>query len=107
MRVLILATLLAIASCTGSSKPTTGIGPTACTFRNPIGVGQDPWVVRRGDTYYFAESHNNAIWVHKAGWLNNDTSGGVSVWNAPSTGWNSTNIWAPELHYIDGSWYIY
>jgi GH43 family beta-xylosidase len=107
--VMAAATALAVANCGGSAAGAgaAGTGPTACTFRNPIGVGQDPWVVRRGDTYYFAESHNNAIWVHKAGWLNNVTSGGVSVWNAPSTGWNSTNIWAPELHYIDGSWYIY
>jgi GH43 family beta-xylosidase len=29
------------------------------------------------------------------------------VWTAPDTGWNRTNIWAPELHSIDGRWYIY
>jgi GH43 family beta-xylosidase len=29
------------------------------------------------------------------------------VWTAPSTGWNRTNIWAPELHFIAPRWYIY
>ena len=31
----------------------------------------------------------------------------LHVWSAPDAGWNRTNIWAPELHYIDGRWYIY
>jgi hypothetical protein len=31
----------------------------------------------------------------------------VQVWAAPDTGWNRTNVWAPELQLIDGRWYIY
>jgi GH43 family beta-xylosidase len=103
------ATVLTLANCGGSSSSNgaTATGPNACTFTNPIGSGQDPWVVRRGENYYFVESHDNAIWVHKVGWLNNITSGGAAVWRAPSSGWNQTNIWAPELHYIGGRWYVY
>jgi GH43 family beta-xylosidase len=29
------------------------------------------------------------------------------VWTQPDDGWNQTNLWAPELHYLDGKWYIY
>jgi hypothetical protein len=31
----------------------------------------------------------------------------IAVWSAPDTGWNRGNVWAPELHSIDGRWYIY
>jgi GH43 family beta-xylosidase len=29
------------------------------------------------------------------------------VWFPPLTGANTSNIWAPELHFIAGKWYIY
>ena len=29
------------------------------------------------------------------------------VWHAPKTGPMSQLIWAPEIHYIQGKWYIY
>ena len=29
------------------------------------------------------------------------------VWRAPDNGWNRANIWAPELHFVNGKWYIY
>ena len=35
------------------------------------------------------------------------TAPAKAVWSAPDTGWNRTNIWAPELHYAEGRWYIY
>jgi GH43 family beta-xylosidase len=108
MRVVVAALVVVAANCSGSSSGDPTHGNTgACTFTNPLGTGADPWVVRRGDAYYFAESRNNAIWVHKTGWLTTITSGGVAVWTPPATGWNQTNIWAPELHFIDGHWYIY
>jgi GH43 family beta-xylosidase len=29
------------------------------------------------------------------------------VWNAPAFGPNAKSLWAPELHHIQGKWYIY
>ncbi len=31
----------------------------------------------------------------------------VTVWTAPDTGPNSQNVWAPELYFLDGKWYLY
>ena len=31
----------------------------------------------------------------------------VLVWEAPAKGWNSNQIWAPELHHFNNKWYIY
>jgi len=29
------------------------------------------------------------------------------IWQAPASGWNSTQLWAPEIHFIGGHWYVY
>ncbi len=98
-----------VAGCVNPSSATAGQAPPpgACSFVNPVAAGADPWVVRWGGSYYLIQSRDRAIWVYKSDKLTEPTSNGVRVWTAPDTGWNRTNVWAPELHHIDGRWYIY
>jgi GH43 family beta-xylosidase len=80
----------------------------ACTFANPLVSGADPWVVRRDSVYYYVKSHDRRIWVSRSRRLSDVfTAPARAVWSAPDTGWNRTHVWAPELHFIDGRWYIY
>ena len=97
-----------LAACANHSTAARGT-PAAqeCSFTNPVASGADPWVVRHDGWYYFVQSRDRAIWVYKSGELTEPTANGVRVWSAPDSGWNRTNVWAPELHYIDGRWYIY
>ncbi|WP_339925971.1 glycoside hydrolase family 43 protein [uncultured Cyclobacterium sp.] len=76
------------------------------TFKNPIRNGADPWVFQKGDHYYYCSSSGGSIAISKSSKL---TDHGVfqKVWDAPDQGWNSANIWAPELHFINSHWYIY
>ena len=102
-----LALVLA-AACSNAAAVTDGGGVVPpCTFKNPIGPGSDPWVVRRGAYYYFAESRDNGIWIYKSSSLTSLRQNEKEIWSAPSSGWNRTNVWAPELHLIDGLWYVY
>ncbi|MDB4949032.1 MAG: glycoside hydrolase family 43 [Gemmatimonadetes bacterium] len=107
---LFLAALLLAGGC---SNATTGPGgggggpATDCTFRGPLADGADPWVVKQNGAYYLVQSRDNGIWVYRSQTLTGMVSNGVRVWAAPDTGWNRTNVWAPELHYLDGRWYIY
>jgi GH43 family beta-xylosidase len=78
-------------------------------FVNPIGEGADPWVVRdpNAKRYLWCMSDGNrAIAVHTSTSI---TSMGTKhiVWRAPRRGPTSREIWAPELHFLDGRWYIY
>lgn len=81
------------------------------TFTNPIlsAPSADPWVVQHHGKYHYCESrHQESIYIRQAHCftdLNQDP--GTLVWTAPAFGLNSKSIWAPELHYIDGRWYIY
>jgi len=76
-------------------------------FVNPIAEGADPWVVRHGDTYYWCQSEGNrgvAVW--KSDRLT-DLGEKHVVWRSPDAGPHSAEIWAPELHFLDGRWYVY
>lgn len=71
----------------------------------------DPYIYRHTDgTYYFTASvpAYDGIALRRA-----DTLAGlvdaeeVEVWHKHETGAMSCHIWAPELHYIGGAWYLY
>ncbi|MGB7327154.1 MAG: glycoside hydrolase family 43 protein [Rubripirellula sp.] len=78
-------------------------------FVNPIGEGADPWVTRDsvsgGFLWCFSEG-NRELAIHTSSSL---TSLGEKhiVWTAPTTGPYSQELWAPELHFLDGHWHIY
>ena len=78
-------------------------------FVNPIGEGADPWVIRDPNhpRYLWCMSEGNrAIAIHVS---DSVSSMGVKtiVWNAPESGPVSREVWAPELHFLDGKWRIY
>jgi GH43 family beta-xylosidase len=99
--------LVALCPGAGCSSVEPVPDPDPCTFVNPIAPGQDPWVVHHDGFYHLVESRNNAIWIYRSEKLTDPKRDPVRVWEAPPTGWNRTHIWAPELHLIDGRWYIY
>lgn len=84
------------------------VGSTlAADFVNPIAEGADPWVVRHRGAYYWCQTEGNlgvAIWRSER-----LTEQGVKrvVWRAPETGPHRAQVWAPELHFLDGRWYVY
>ena len=76
-------------------------------YINPIlESGADPWIIKRGKNYYYCCTMGNGIGVAKWNALHRPAEP-VQVWAAPDSGWNSKCIWAPELHYLKGRWYIY
>jgi GH43 family beta-xylosidase len=104
------ATLAAACASRGAIPPAASPAPSAaaCTVANPIAEGADPWVVRHDGSYYYVKSSGDAIWISRSPTLTGVVAAPATrVWTAPDTGWNRTNIWAPELHFIDGRWYVY
>lgn len=85
--------------------------PAVESFANPIiaAPSADPWVIFNEGYYYFCESRNqDSIHIRKARCftdINEDP--GTLIWSAPALGENSKSVWAPELHLIQGRWYIY
>jgi GH43 family beta-xylosidase len=80
-----------------------------CTFANPVsGQAPDPWVIQKDGFYYFCHTTGGNVTLYKSDKLETVAQGtGVKVWLAPGGSPFPYNIWAPELHYINGKWYIY
>ncbi len=103
------------------TEKATGVAEPSATFMNPITEGADPWIVKHGDYYYTCRSIERGIWVTRSRYMTvfEDAEGNKTtdwkksrrkVWTPPaktSDKWNRVQHWAPELHYIDGKWYIF
>lgn len=81
-------------------------------INNPIVLERaDPWVYRHTDgNYYFTGSvpGYQTIELRRASTLNELQNGECkTVWTAHDEGPQSLLIWAPEIHFIDGKWYIF
>lgn len=71
--------------------------------------GADPWMIRHTDGWYY--------YTHTTGgdvslWRTRTITGLAAaerkvVWRPPAEGPASKNLWAPELHWLDGAWYVY
>ena len=84
------------------------------TFKNPIAGYADPSIVYHGGYYYYtyAATHMNTdgLWMAKA--ANLCDIGKVEpilIWSQALTGQGKemTALWAPQLYFMDGRWYIY
>ncbi|MES2475215.1 MAG: PA14 domain-containing protein [Verrucomicrobiota bacterium] len=76
------------------------------TFNNPLYQGEDPWITLHDGSYYVCSSgpqHPTAVYVSKSPTLT-ERGEKVKVWeDADDYG----RVFAPELHFIQGKWYIY
>ncbi|MBN9385389.1 MAG: glycoside hydrolase family 43 protein [Chitinophagaceae bacterium] len=79
------------------------------SFRNPIlSSGPDPWVVRKDGYYYYMHTLANRIAIWKTDKMSQLSKASITtVWSPSEGAPHSKNIWAPELHFLNGKWYIY
>lgn len=71
----------------------------------------DPWIYKHSDGYYYftgSKPGYQEIEIRRAKKLTELETGETKiVWSAPPQGPLSQLIWAPEIHFICGKWYIY
>lgn len=79
----------------------------------------EPWILQRADPYvykhddgwyYFTASlpEYDGIALRRARTLEElPLAEEIRIWNCHKTGKMGFHIWAPELHFLDGKWYIY
>ncbi|MEJ7661120.1 MAG: family 43 glycosylhydrolase [Hymenobacter sp.] len=93
----------------GSAHLASAQAPAPRTFTNPLKVnGPDPWIIRHGGYYYYTNTMGKNLTIWKSKTLEGiKDEPGAMVWTPPAAGPNSTQIWAPELHFLAGKWYIY
>lgn len=82
----------------------------AFAFANPVlrAPAQDPQVLWYRGLYYYCESTAAGIFVRVARhFLDLGSATPRRVWSPSASGGASRNLWAPELHFLDGRCYIY
>lgn len=102
--VLFLILLFVFSSCSCQN-----LNNEVRTFTNPIlPTGADPWITQKEGYYYYSGSAGGGLVLRKA--LNPvDLKGSdpVTIWTPPAGTSYSKELWAPELHFIKGKWYVY
>lgn len=85
------------------------VADTASLFRNPLlQSGPDPWVIRHNSFYYYMHTTGVDIVMYKTRKMSDlGKAKQVRIWTPPAKGPNARDIWAPELHRINNTWYIY
>jgi GH43 family beta-xylosidase len=79
------------------------------TFKNPLlQSGADPWVVYHNKQYYVTHSAGDRLKLYRTASMSKlGEAESKVVWTPPQTGMNSREIWAPEIHHVNGKWYFY
>ncbi len=75
-----------------------------CNFTNPLKSGDapDPFVMYKEGFYYGCHTTGGDVRIYKSLTLQDIFKGeSKSVWGG------KPDIWAPEIHYLNGKWYIY
>lgn len=85
---------------------------TELYIKNPlIEQRADPWVYKHSDGfYYFTGSvpEYDRIELRRSETIQGLADAeGITIWRKHDSGLMSANIWAPELHHIEGKWYVY
>ena len=87
-------------------------GEQQTTFTNPVVASRDaadPWIVYHEGSYYFTATldPSGGIWVWRSPTLAGLDSGTKVKVHTPDVKERSKQIWAPELHFLEGRWYLY
>lgn len=80
------------------------------TVINPIlpAPAADPWILRHDGIWFSLQAVERTLQLRAASnlWELGSTEP-IIIWRAPQTGPYSRNLWAPEMHRLDGRWFIY
>ncbi len=79
------------------------------TFTNPLlPRGADPWSIYKDGYYYYTHTTGNRLELWKTRSLADlEEAPHQTIWTPPASGPYSKNIWAPEIHFLAGKWYVY
>ncbi len=106
-----ILSLPSIPACSSknTSGNTTNTESVDNTYTNPLfpDRGPDPWTIYHDGYYYYTHTMGNRIDLWRTTDITDVKNGEhKTVW-IPTDPKNKYELWAPEIHNIDGKWYIY
>lgn len=102
------ASLLLASALAAGTSPIWAAAPTALATPILRPPAQDPQIVYVGGKYVYCESSDAGIFVRVShDFRTVGEAPQVKVWTPPRRGPMAKNVWAPELHVLNGRCYIY
>src|SRR5690349_11427208 len=79
------------------------------TFTNPLlPSGADPFSFYKDGYYYYTHTTGRNVTLWKTKNLSDlKTAESKVIFTPPVNTMHSRDVWAPEIHFIDGKWYAY
>ena len=113
-RVVLAGAVLGAVACSKTEAPAPPVASpppvvVSTTFQNPLlPSGPDPFVAQKDGFYYYLHTLNTRLAIWKTARMSDlGNAPGTVVWTPPTNGAASGNLWAPELFFLDGKWYLY
>ncbi|MGC4036407.1 MAG: glycoside hydrolase family 43 protein [Chitinophagaceae bacterium] len=102
MKTVIVALIMFCSSLSAGSQ-------SAKTFTNPLlSSGADPWCIYKDGFYYYTNTTGRNISIWKTKSIADLKTAPVKIVYTPPPGQAySKELWAPEIHFIHGKWYVY
>ncbi|WP_083661025.1 family 43 glycosylhydrolase [Actinophytocola xanthii] len=106
-----VAAVLVVALAVALPTPPATASPAA-RYTNPIAERRaDPHIVKHTDGYYYLTAtvpEYDRIVLRRATTIQGLASAQETViWRRHTSGEMAAHIWAPEIHFINGRWYVY
>ncbi|MEU1557405.1 family 43 glycosylhydrolase [Streptomyces scabiei] len=106
------AIALVVFATTGAPARAAAPASSAANFTNPVALQRaDPHVFKHTDGFYYFTATVPAydkIVMRRATTLQGlATAPETTIWTKHASGEMGAHIWAPEIHFIDGKWYVY
>ncbi|MBQ8046897.1 MAG: glycoside hydrolase family 43 protein [Prevotella sp.] len=102
---LMLMTLVAILAC-GLESCKEKVVTIGLTYENPLlETGPDPWAIYHDGYYYYMNTEQSCLKLRKTTDVTDIRNVEAKTIWTPTDSSNMFNLWAPEIHYIDGAWY--
>ncbi|MFE9022765.1 family 43 glycosylhydrolase [Streptomyces sp. NPDC007808] len=110
-----MAVLVGLAACLVGPAPAAQAAvpaSPAVTYTNPVAEKRaDPHIFKHTDGYYYFTAtvpEYDRIVLRRATTIQGlSTAQEVTIWTKHTSGVMGAHIWAPEIHFIDGKWYVY
>lgn len=88
---------------------TLPVSAQQAVFTNPLlPSGADPWSIHKDGYYYYTHTLGNRVDLWKTKSLADlKTAERKTIFTPPPNTSYSKELWAPEIHYLRGKWYVY
>ncbi|MFI9583614.1 family 43 glycosylhydrolase [Streptomyces sp. NPDC052236] len=109
----VMTVIVAIAVLTSGTAAQAAVPASpAVTFTNPIAQQRaDPHIYKHTDGYYYftatVPAYDKIVMRRSTSLQGLSTAPETTIWTKHASGDMAAHIWAPEIHFINGKWYVY